>query len=158
VKSDEARIARLERILGPRSQKAALRFLADILVQAQREEDRQERSSRRRPPKVNPDEGGMPAGCEFEFRPPPSEKTAQPPPAYIAYMAAQAAEVQANPPPPVQPATRKTRRKSAKHTSAQHPSPVADMCVFPAHWQFNRSRRRDESEDEQRRRVPPLVI
>lgn len=149
MKSYQARIARLEKILGPRSKKAALRLLVDIMVQAQREEDRQERSSKRRPPKVNPDEGGMPAVCEFQFRPAPPEK-AQPPPAYIAYMASQAAQVQSHPPPP---ATPKARRKSAKNTS-----PVVDLCVFPAHWQFNRSRRRDESEDEQRRRVPPLVI
>jgi hypothetical protein len=150
VKSYEARIARLEKIMGPRSQKAALLLLVDLLVQTKNEQERQERSSKRRPPKVTPDEGGKPAICGFRIQPTPPEK-AEPPPAYTAYMTAQAAQVQAQP-QPAPPATPKARRRYSPKAS-----PVMDMCVFPAHWQFNRGRCA-ESEDEQRRRMPPQVF
>jgi pyruvate/2-oxoglutarate dehydrogenase complex dihydrolipoamide acyltransferase (E2) component len=150
VKNYEVRIARLENILGPRRQKASLLLLVDLLVQTKKEQERQERSSKRRPPKVTPDEGGKPAVCGFCIQPTPPEKT-EPPPAYTAYMTAQAAQVQAQL-QPAPPATPKARRRSS-----QKASPVMDMCVFPAHWKFNRGQCA-ESEDEQRRRVPPLVI
>jgi hypothetical protein len=151
VKSYEVRIARLEKILGPRSQKAALLLLVDLLVQTKNEEEREERSSKRNPPKVNPDEGGRTAVCEFQFRPAPPEEM-QPPPAYIKYIAAQAEQVQEHSPPPVQPVDPVRKRNPAEETA-----PVIDMCVFPEHWKFNRGSCA-ESDDEQRRRLPPQVF
>jgi hypothetical protein len=152
VKSYDARIARLERILGPRSQKMALQLFVDLLVQTKNEEERQERARRSHPPKVSPDEGGRPAVCDFQIRPAPPEEV-QHPPAYIEYMAAQAARAESPPPPtqPAQPAPSKSRRKTAKKEP-----PVMDMSPLPAHRQFRGWR--EESDDEQRRRVPPLVI
>ena len=150
MKSYEVRIARLEKILGPRSQKAALLLLVDLLVQTKNEEEREERSSKRNPPKVNPDEGGRPAVCEFQFRPAPPEEV-QPPPAYIEYMAAQAARAEPPPTQPAQPAPSKPKRKTANKEP-----PVMDMSPLPANRQFRGWS--VESDDEQRRRVPPLVI
>lgn len=143
MKSYEARIARLEKILGPRSQKAALLLLADLLVQTKNEEERQERTRRSHPPKVNPDEGGRPAVCDFQIRPAPPEEV-PPPPAYIEYMAAQAARAEPPPPQPAQPAPAKSRRKTAN----KEPS-VMDMRPLPAHRQFRGWS--VESDDEQRR-------
>lgn len=150
MKSYEARIARLERILGPRSQKMALQLFVDLLVQTKNEEEHQERARKRHPPKVNPDEGGRPDGCEFQIRPAPPEQM-QPSPAYIAYMAAQAARAEPPPMQPAQPAPSKSRCKTAKKEP-----PVMNMSPLSEHRQLRGWR--EESDDEQRRRVPPLVI
>lgn len=144
MKSYEARIARLERILGPRSQNAALLGLVDLLVHAKKAEERQERSCRKRPPKIMPpDEGGRPAQWQVEIKPAGPERVL-PPPAFTECCAA--------PVPPDRPAPPVQKQKTVRETA-----PIVDLCVFPAHWQFNRGQRA-ESEDEQRRRMPPLVF
>ncbi|MEI8206150.1 MAG: hypothetical protein WCG03_04670 [Kiritimatiellales bacterium] len=143
MKSYKIRIARLEKILGPRSQKAALLLLVDLLVHEKKGEERQERSGRRRPPKViNPNEGGNPHWL-FENEPASHERVLPPPAMAECYTAP------AQPDPPAAPAC---ERKTARETS-----PVVDMRVFPEHWQFNRGLC-VESEDEQRRRMPPQVF
>lgn len=143
MKSDKARIARLEKILGSHSQKAALLLLVDLLVHEKREEDRQERSGQNRPPKViNPNEGGNPHWL-LENEPAGNERVLPPPAMAECYTAP------AQPDPPATPAC---ERKTARETA-----PVVDMRVFPEHWQFNRGQCA-ESEDEQRRRMPPQVF
>ena len=144
MKSYEARIARLERILGPRSQKATLLQLVDLLVHEKKAEERQERSVRKRPPKVStPDEGGSLGQWQVEIKPARPESVPLPPASTECYTAP------ALPDPSAAPAH---EQKTAWETA-----PVVDMCVFPEHWQFNRGQLA-ESEDEQRRRMPPLVF
>ncbi len=140
MKSYEARIARLESILGPRSQKAALLQLVDLLVHDKKAEERQERSERRHPPKViNPDEGGNPVQWPVEISPAGPERARLPP---------AIAECAQPDPPDATESQQKTGRETV---------PVVDLCVFPAHWRFKRGLYA-ESDDEQRRRVPPLVF
>ena len=140
MKRYKTRIARLERILGPRSQKAALLLLVDLLVHEKKGEERQERSGQNRPPKVStPDEGGSLGQWQVEIEPASPERIL-PPPAM--------AECDTAPAQPDPPSDSACERKTA---------PVFDMCVFPEHWRFNRCQCA-ESEDEQRRRVPPQVF
>lgn len=148
MKSYKARIARLERMLESR-RKAALLLIGKLAAQEQRETERQERAGWRHPPRSPPSDenSGLVQWPEPVYPSGPEGKPFSP--AHI-----ESAGARANPEPlPDLPETSKTERRFCEKSA-----PIADMGAIHSNLRFIRNGWRTESDDEQRRRVPPLVF
>jgi len=148
VKNYKARIARLERILVSR-QKAALLLFVKLAAQEQRETERQARAGWRPPPQSPPsDENSRHAQWPAPVYPSrPEGKPSSP-----AHM--ERIEEQANPEPlPDLPEISKTERRFV-----EKPAQIADMGAIHSNRRVVSRGWKTESDDEQRRRVPPLVF